>query len=305
VGPTMPAALIYRGTSSDQKVVSGHLENIENLATLAGLTAPALLIWGPVVEKMPNFDWLSRLPLMGKRVVLLRQVSQSQTLTTALTQLGADVLWMPLIETVPKNQQLKRLDSNLLSKNEIVIFTSANGVRFVMDRLLLMGQDARIFSGKTIISVGPKTAATLLSYGIRADLVPDTYEATAILATLPHSLHHTPILIATAKGANPLLSEHLKLRGAKVTVLGIYETRLPKIKPLAIPKPGDIILFSSSSTVQHFVNYIPMTLSDFSLVCIGEQTADTLRQFYRGPFVTASSATDSGMVAAVLKVLQS
>ena len=52
-----PAAIISRGTSADQKVLTGTLETLPLLQEEAKLPAPALIIVGEVVELHENLSW--------------------------------------------------------------------------------------------------------------------------------------------------------------------------------------------------------------------------------------------------------
>lgn len=52
-----PAAIISRGTSADQKVLTGTLETLPQLQEEAQLPAPALIIVGEVVELHENLSW--------------------------------------------------------------------------------------------------------------------------------------------------------------------------------------------------------------------------------------------------------
>ncbi len=52
-----PAAIVSRGTSADQKVLTGTLESLPKLQEQAQLPAPALIIVGEVVELHENLCW--------------------------------------------------------------------------------------------------------------------------------------------------------------------------------------------------------------------------------------------------------
>ncbi|WP_299177822.1 siroheme synthase CysG [uncultured Neptuniibacter sp.] len=52
-----PAAIVSRGTSADQKVLTGTLETLPELQQQAQLPAPALIIVGEVVELHNNLSW--------------------------------------------------------------------------------------------------------------------------------------------------------------------------------------------------------------------------------------------------------
>lgn len=55
---TMPVALISKGTTPDQKVVTGRLDNIAEKVNDAGISAPTLIIIGEVVKLREKLNWL-------------------------------------------------------------------------------------------------------------------------------------------------------------------------------------------------------------------------------------------------------
>ena len=56
----MPIALIEKGTQPEQRVISGTLETIPELAETAAVKPPALIIVGKVVTLRDRLDWFSR-----------------------------------------------------------------------------------------------------------------------------------------------------------------------------------------------------------------------------------------------------
>jgi siroheme synthase len=54
---TTPAAVIQEGTTPQQSMVVGTLENIAERAANAGLTSPALTVIGSVVDVSSTLQW--------------------------------------------------------------------------------------------------------------------------------------------------------------------------------------------------------------------------------------------------------
>ena len=73
----LPVALIRLGTSGQQRTIVGTLENIAERASAAGLEAPAVAIFGDVVELRRDLNWFEKRPLFGKRVVVTRARKQA------------------------------------------------------------------------------------------------------------------------------------------------------------------------------------------------------------------------------------
>ena len=131
----------------------------------------------------PAIDSIKK-PLAGIRIFVLRSVDQSQNLMEDLTTLGADVIQCPMIEVIPITKILQTIKKSFLKDFTMLIFTSANGVRFFMETLLEKKMDARILSNKKIITIGPKTKESLKEYGIIADAMPEKFVAESILDQL-------------------------------------------------------------------------------------------------------------------------
>ncbi len=98
---TEPVAVIHRGTSSRQRTVTGNLSNIAEKITLAGISAPSMIIIGKVVDLKEQIDWFEKKPLLGKKVLVTRTREQASTLTRLLAAEGADVIEIPAIKLIP------------------------------------------------------------------------------------------------------------------------------------------------------------------------------------------------------------
>ena len=111
----------------------------------ADIKPPAVLVVGGVVELAETLKWWENRPLWGKTAVVTRSRDQASRLVDLLNAAGARCLEVPTIEIRPP-ADFAPLDAALqhLSRDEWVIFTSANGVRAFMDRLFHMGQDVRV-----------------------------------------------------------------------------------------------------------------------------------------------------------------
>jgi uroporphyrinogen III methyltransferase/synthase len=143
-----------------------------------------------------------------------------------------------------------------------IIFTSANGVKFLVDRLFALKRDVRSLKGPRVCAIGPKTAEALEALKIRVNLVPREYRAEAILEGLKkEKLKGKNILIPRARVARDVLPEELRKAGAVVDVVEVYQTVLPKenvSKIRELLKKGEIsaVTFTSSSTVSNFAEMV-------------------------------------------------
>ena len=155
-----PAAVISWGATVHQKSASGSLDKIGEVAKRAGLGAPAAIIVGDVARLHDRLNWYEEMPLFGRRIVVTRTRQQAGRLSARLTELGAHVLEIPAIE-VQRLDDFRDLDMCLRSLADFdwIVFTSANAVRAVCDRLIEIGMDIRAFHGLRVAVVGKATAS--------------------------------------------------------------------------------------------------------------------------------------------------
>ena len=196
--PQTPTALIRWGTTPEQVTVTGSLTDIVRLAEAAGLGPPAILVVGSVVELREQLSWFERRPLFGKQIVVTRTREQASDLVLRLENLGADCLEFPTIRLAPPSSW-EGLDQaiNSLASFDWLLFTSPNGVGAFFNRLMALGFDLRDLKGPQIGAIGPATAGALKEWKLRADLVPEKFQAEYILEAL------APLGMAGKKSPDP------------------------------------------------------------------------------------------------------
>ena len=94
--PATPAAMVEQGTTSAQRRVLSTLSELPAAIEAAGLEPPALFAIGPTVGHAETLDWVSKLPLAGRR--LLVPASRSH-LAVRLEAVGAEVVVLPMPAT--------------------------------------------------------------------------------------------------------------------------------------------------------------------------------------------------------------
>jgi uroporphyrinogen III methyltransferase/synthase len=271
---------------------------------------PAITIIGDVVSLRRYLNWFERLPLFGKRIAITRAREQAGVLREALAASGAEVIEIPTIEIRPPDSW-KPLDDAIGRIEELnyLLVTSANGVRYFLERLSASGRDVRALSGLTIGAIGPATAAEFARTGVKVDLLPTEYVAEGLLAALEgHDLRGKAFLIPRARVARDLVPRVLEERGARVKVVEAYQTVLPEISPDELARlltpPLDAITFTSSSTATNFAKLVGAdrlteTLRGAAIASIGPITSQTLRQFGLTVTLEARESTMAGLVEAI------
>jgi uroporphyrinogen III methyltransferase/synthase len=255
-----------------------------------------------VVRLREKLDWYGRLPLFGKRIVVTRAREQADALGSALNALGAGVIELPTIEIRPPEDAgpLDRAIAELHSYDWL-IFTSANGVRFFVERL----DDLRKLRAK-ICAIGPATKAAVEALHVKVDLMGKEYVAEGLVeAFAAHDLAGKRVLLPRAAVARDLVPAELAKRGARVDVVDAYRTVAPAglerhVREVFARRP-DCITFTSSSTVRNFVEAAgAAALEGVRVASIGPITTATARDLGVAVSAQAQPFTVEGLVEAVL-----
>lgn len=310
---TTPAALVRWGTTSRQQTVTGTLENIEERAKAAGIKAPAIVVVGEVVTLRDTLKWFETRPLLGKSIAVTRARAQASDLVERLAALGAECIQCPTIEVVPP-ASWQPLDEALkkIAEYQWLIFTSVNGVQYFFERLFQLGLDARNLGHLHTAAIGPATAERMRRFGIKADILPETYRAEAVAAAFSGvEVKARKVLLPRAEQARAVLPEELGRMGAQVDEIVAYRTvaadsdnqlLLSALKDKSI----DMITFTSSSTVQNFRALLSEgpqwadLMKDVTVACIGPITADTAKALGFNVDIIAGEYTIDGLCRSIV-----
>ena len=310
-----PAAVIRNGTKFSQEVLVTTLERAAADVAAKNLKPPAIFIVGEVVNLRGKLNWFDNKILFGKKFLNTRARLQASKLTAKLENLGAEVIEFPTIKITAPTDNFAKLDAaiKILNSYDWITFTSTNGVEKFFERLKTFKLDARAVGTAKIAAIGTSTAEKLLNYGIIADLIPKEFRAESLIDSLKENLLLTPysllpkILIVRAEIARDILPTELKNFGAEVTVAPAYKTisaveNAAEIKNLLDAGEIDCVTFTSSSTVENFVNALGAEiLSKTKTAAIGPITAQTLKKFGVDADIIASEFTIDGLVDAIKK----
>ena len=124
-------------------------------------------------------------PLSGRRIVVTRARSQASSLVTALQDLGAEVIEIPTIETVPL-ESYEALDTALkkIANYQWLIVTSANTVRVIAERLVALNLPPSALSSLRKVAIGSATARAMREQGIEVDVIPEQYIAESLVTAM-------------------------------------------------------------------------------------------------------------------------
>lgn len=247
--------------------------------------------------------------LTGIRIVVTRARDQAGALSARLAALGAEVIEFPTIEIRPAGDY-RPLDEAIrqLASYDWLIFTSANGVRFFLERLRQCGGNPGHLRAR-ICAIGPATRREVEALNLKVDLMPAEYVAESLVeAFASENLAGKRILLPRAAIARDVVPVELAARGAHVDVVEAYRTVIPDgARELAAQIFGggrepDWITFTSSSTVTNFVAAAgAASLDGVRVASIGPVTTATARQHGIDVTVEASKFTIGGLIQAIIE----
>lgn len=290
-----PAALIRHGATTRQTTHTTTLSEIPRRARAARLEPGETVhvAIGSLDEAPPraDLDWYESKPLFGWNVLIPRTRDHSATLPSRLQTYGAHSLDVPTISMEPPRtpQQMDKAIRGLVEgRYEWVVFTSANAVRAVSEKLEQIGLDARAYSGLRIAAIFDSTIRALAEWGVRPDLVPPAEQSTAALAAVFPAFDEAldpinRVFVPRADIATESLSADLSELGWDVEdVVGYRTVRAapPPAQTREAIKTGqfDAVVFTSSTTVRNLVGIAGKPHKHTVVAAIGPHTADTCQE---------------------------
>jgi uroporphyrinogen III methyltransferase/synthase len=309
----MPVALIRWATTGEQKTLTGTLEEIAEKAAAASFKAPAVAVFGEVVNLRGSLNWFESLPLFGKRIGVTRTRQQAGEMVQQLRALGADAFEMPTIriESAPDKRAFYEAVAYAHSYDWL-IFTSPNGADAFFNVFFELYKDARSLGGVRIAAIGPATAARVNAFRFQVDVQPEKYVAEEIISALQKetSIDNLKILLARAEGARDVLPRELTRLGAIIDEAVAYRT-VPETEDASggirryRESGADLVTFTSSSTAENFhaLNLPPR--EGVAYASIGPVTSNTMRELGMPVDVEAAVHDIPGLVHAIVKFFES
>ena len=224
--PETPACVISRGSLPDQRTVLAVLRDLPEQVQAAGLRPPSLIIVGECVQQRETIDWFERLPLFGKRIGITRPAGQAESAILRTLEIGAQPILIPTIRILPP-ENWTAVDGMLSRLDEFdwLIFTSANGVNGLLNRLWATGDDVRKLSSLKLAAIGPATADALTQFHLRADIIPESYRAEALADGLVPHVAGQRLLWARADRGRDVLPKRLRQADAMLEQVVVYRNR--------------------------------------------------------------------------------
>ena len=260
----------------------------------------------------------TNMPLIDKKIIITRAQEQASEAHEIFKNNGAEVFDLPSLiigppdDWAPLDEALKQIYTF-----DWIIFSSANGVRNVEERLKQIDLSLAKLSKKIkIAAVGQKTASLLSNMDATISFVPPRFIADSLVEYFPENQNGLKLLIPRVQtGGRSILSDSFKCKGAAVTEVAAYESSCPQVIPKQTiealnSRKIDIIAFTSGKTVintvslfkKYFgVNWLKL-IDDIKVVSIGPQTSISCENLIKKPDKEANPHDLEGLLQACLEL---
>lgn len=286
-----PAAVLSGGNAPKPATVRAPLAQLELAVKAAGVEAPAIIVVGDVAA----LDLTAySAPLGGVRVGITGTEGVAMKQQAALRALGADTVW--LSRAAVKERPLTLNIADIRREPCWLVFTSANGVKVFFRQIEL---DAVL--GCKLAVIGAATGEALKTFGLCADLCPETFTSDALARALTAAAQPQEriILLRSAQGS-PQLPRLLTSAGFAVCDVALYDVEADGSAQEPLPAM-DYLTFSSAGGVRLFMEQYGAIPENVRCVCIGDVTARALPSSMAEDCLIAAEASVSGIVDAIVK----
>ncbi|RCS41563.1 uroporphyrinogen-III C-methyltransferase [Bremerella cremea] len=302
-----PCAIIRRCSWPDQETFRCTLGELPSLLHSGSkIRPPVITVVGEVAADRSIPNWFEQRPLFGHSFLVTRPEHQAFSLQQQLAELGAEIVLQPSIAIGPAHDQ-EPLDAAIenLQSFQWVVFSSANGVTFFIQRLKQLGFDYRRLGHVKFAAIGPGTADQLRSFGFHTDILPEDYRAESLVDALSDTVKQQHVLLIRASRGRDVLPKGLAAAGAHVTEVIAYQSDdvtqpAPEVERRLSGRGVDWIIVTSSAIARATAQLMPQAMQRSKLVSISPITSDTLRELGYEPTVEAKVFTMDGIVEAIL-----
>ena len=232
-------------------------------------------------------------------VAVTRAAESGDGLHTNLTQLGANVVSVPVIASaVPEDGGLALAAAcHALGPGDTVAVTSVNGARALLP---VPGPPA----GVSVVAVGPATADVLDATPWRVETVASRHTALDLAQQLGQPRGSGRVLYVAAAEPRSGFTEALVTAGWLVEQVMAYRTVLvePEAGAIAAACACDAIVFTSGSTVRGWLGAAPASATPL-VVSMGPSTSAVAREHGLSVDREATEQTIAGLTSTIVDLL--
>ncbi len=182
-------------------------------------------------------------------------------MSTQIREAGGKAIELPtiIISACPNFPEINFQQT--LKQLKQIIFISKNSVRYFFAGL--ERSKLNLANNIKITCIGPGTAKLLSNYNLQADFIPEISTSEHLLKLANFSdVVNDNILLVKGAGGRETISNELTARGANLTVIEVYERKLPEIDSKIInaiwqEDTIDIIIYTSKQAMLNAIAIFP------------------------------------------------
>ncbi len=239
--------------------------------------------------------------LDGKTIAITRSKDDAYEFISLAEENNVTPIPLPTIELVSKGEKIVDDFLNLIDTEhpDYSVFLSSKAVKILFDTAKNVGNFEKLqlsVANTMVMSVGPKTTATLNTYGIKVNHEPKNNSSVGVGEEFSQiKAVGKKVIIPRSGASNPFLKELLNKIGINVVEIHLYDvcafrdtTQWNGFRESFSQNKIDGVIFTSASSVRGFFEIMQKDyeksdlinhLSKLSLVCIGPFTSEELKKF--------------------------
>lgn len=222
-----PVALIMEPGSARQRTVVSSVGTLRDELARHHIPSNAILIVGDTVNLRELMDFRGQRRLQGLKVALLEGIDAMGAEAELLEASGAQVQFFTLAKTIPQTALGELLEGmgDDLRNAHYMVFVDDVAAEIFLGGLHEANLDVRVLPEYCqVIALGMETAARLRSSGIQSLMIDSAVQGEgALLMQLPKSLLERRVLFVESVASKRDLQRDLRVRGAVVTPIPVYE----------------------------------------------------------------------------------
>lgn len=297
-----PAAVVTDGTLPQERCVRAALSELPEKVREAGLVPPGIIVVGETAAF--HMSCMTERVLTGVSIGITGTDGIFEKLSSKLSSMGAKIVRAGISRVKTENEDMLGETVKQLSLYDWVVFTSRNAVSLFFESMKENQVDLRALGRLKFAVVGHGTGDFLKSYGFYPDYMPKRYTTGELAAGLLSVCRQEErILIPRAKQGSKILTETLLKAERSFSDLPIYDIETEDV-PIQSLADLDYITFESGSGVRgFFADYQEDKLKLFQTVrpvCIGQVTANVLKEYGVENALVAKSYTADGIAGALV-----
>ena len=263
-------------------------------------------------------------PLSGTKIAVTRPLHQSDEIKALIESHGGEAILAPTIEIVPKDSPIlnKFIDDILENRFDYLVFLSVNSVICLLDQANKRGIYPRLLENldkAKILCIGEKTRKAIQETGVKSS-VSDIQTTEGVIQCFGDDLKGINIGIPRSSLADETLRKALESRGAKITEITTYITRVPRDREPVLNLietliEGEVtaVTFTSSSTAENLLKIakeadmeteLREALRSTKVVAIGPKTSQTIEEMGIKVDIIPSTYSIDSMIDALVESIQ-